>query len=125
MIAIVCDWGGDLLVGPGGDIGTAPVQFEVEQRLVRRLLTNPGDYIWHTTYGGGLGSFVGQPCSPALIEGTILGQLQQETLVAPDPAPTVQINQSLSGSFSTISVTVQFQVTGLSASTSVTLGLGT
>jgi hypothetical protein len=125
MIAIVCDWGGDLLVGPGGDIGTAPVQFEVEQRLVRRLLTNPGDYIWHTTYGGGLGSFVGQPCSPALIEGTILGQLQQETLVAPDPAPTVQTNQSLSGSFSTISVTVQFQVTGISVSTSVTLGLGT
>jgi hypothetical protein len=39
MIAVVCDWGGDLSVGSGGDIAVAPVQIEIQQRLIRRLLT--------------------------------------------------------------------------------------
>ena len=71
MIALVCEWGGDLSVGPTGDIGVAPVQTEVQQRIIRRLLTNAGDYIWHINFGGGLGSYIGKPYSSALIEGTV------------------------------------------------------
>ena len=55
MDALFCPWGGDLSVGPGGDISVAPVEAEVEQRIIRRLLTNTGDYIWHISYGAGLG----------------------------------------------------------------------
>jgi hypothetical protein len=125
MIALVCDWGSDLSVGPGGDIGVAPVQIEIQQRIIRRLLTTPGDYIWHTDYGAGLGSFVGEPCSPELIEGTILNQLQNEALVAVNPPPTIKTDQSLAGSFSTTSVTIQYQISGTPTQMSVVLGIGT
>ena len=124
MIALVCEWEGDLSVGPSGDIGVAPGQTEVQQRIVRRLLTNPGDYIWHASYGAGLGSYVGKPYSPTLIEGTILSQLQREILVAAHPSPTVQTTQSVAGSFSGTAVTVQYQVTGTLTGSSVILGLG-
>jgi hypothetical protein len=125
VITIVCDWGADLSVGPSGDISVAPIQANVRQRLVRRLLTNAGDYIWHTNYGAGLGGYVGQPYSPANIEGAILNQLQLESLVAETPTPTVQINQSATGPFSSISVTVQYQVAGTSTENSVVLSIGT
>jgi hypothetical protein len=111
-------------VGPTGDIGVAPVQTEVQQRIIRRLLTNAGDYIWHINYGGGLGSYIGKPYSSALIEGTILAQLQYEVLVAANPSPTFQISQSTTGSFSSATLTVQYQVAGTSATDSVVMGLG-
>jgi len=125
MITIVCDWGADLSVGPSGDINVTIVQANVQQRVVRRLLTNPDDYIWHTNYGAGLGGYVGKPYSPGNIDGAILNQLQLEPLVAATPAPTVQINQSTTGPSATISVTVQYQVAGTFAENSVVLGLGT
>ena len=125
MITIVCDWGADLSVGPSGDIEMTPVQTNVQQRVIRRLLTNPGDYICHTNYGAGLGSYVGEPYSSANIEGAILNQLQLESLVAATPTPTVQISQSASGPMSAASVKVQYQVAGTSMENSVVLGLGT
>jgi hypothetical protein len=123
VIAIVCDWGGDLSVGPGGDIAVAPVQTEIQQRLVRRLLTNAGDYIWHTDYGAGLGDYVGETYSSNLIEGTISSQLQYESLISVSPPPSIQISQSSAGDFSTTSVTVQYQVVGTFTGTSTVLGL--
>jgi len=124
VITVSCDWGADLSVGPSGDISVTPVHANVQQRVVRRLLTNPGDYIWHTNYGAGLGGYVGNPYSPSYIESAILNQLQLETLVAATPTPTVQVNQSLTGAFSTTSVTIQFQIAGTSIDNSVVLGLG-
>ena len=123
MIALTCEWGNDLSVGPTGDIGTTLVQNEIQQRIVRRLLTNAGDCIWHLNYGAGLGSYVGEPYSPGDIESTILNQFQHEALVATNPLPTVQINQSMTGSISTISVFVQYQVAGANIMGSVVLGL--
>ena len=125
MITLVCDWGADLSVGPAGDINAVPIQANVQQRLVRRLLTNAGDYIWHTNYGAGLGGYVGQPYSPANIEGAVLNQLQLEPLVAATPTPTVKINRSATGPFSSIAVTVQYQVAGTSTENSVVLSVGT
>jgi hypothetical protein len=125
MITIVCDWGGDLSVGSGGDINVTPVQANVQQRVVRRLLTNPGGYIWHTDYGAGLGGYVGEPYSPGNIEGVILNQLQLEPLVAATPAPIMQINQSAAGPASTTNVMVQYQIVGTTTGNSVVLDLGT
>jgi hypothetical protein len=124
MIALVCEWGGDLSIGPTGDIGVALVQTEVQQRIIRRLLTNAGDYIWHINYGGGLGSYIGRPYSSALIEGTILAQLRYEALVAPNPSPTFQISQSTTASFPSTALTVRYQAAGTSANASVVMGLG-
>jgi hypothetical protein len=125
VIALVCEWAGDLSVGPTGDISVAPIETEVQQRIIRRLLTNSGDYIWHTNYGAGLGSYVGEPYSPTFIEGTILSQLQYEVLVTSDPSPIVKTNQSMADSFSSAAVTIQYQVAGTLTGSSVVLGLGT
>jgi phage baseplate assembly protein W len=124
LIALVCDWGGDLSVGPDGDIAAIPVQAEINQRIIRRLLTNPGDYIWHTDYGAGLGQYVGEPYSPGLVQSTIMAQLQNESLVATTPAPVVQALPPTWETFSTASVTINFQVAGTQQPASLALNLG-
>jgi phage baseplate assembly protein W len=124
MIGVICDWGGDLVIGATGDISTVSIQADVQQRVIRRLLTNPGDYVWHDDYGAGLGSFVGQPSSPSLIKSTILNQLLLEALVSMTPAPTVQTSQSLTGLFSATSVTVQYEVAGAPGTKSFVFGSG-
>jgi hypothetical protein len=125
MIAVLSDWGGDLSAGPTGDIAVAPVQTEVQKRIIRRLLTNPGDYIWHLTYGAGLGAYVGAPLFPGFIESTILSQILLESLVASSPPPTVKIDQSLVAAMSAASVAVQYQIKGTSTGDSIVIGLGT
>ena len=99
------------------------VQESVQQRVIRRLLTNPGDYIWHTDCGAGLGSYVGAQYAPKRIEGTILNQLQFEYLVAAIPAPSVQTNVSSIGQFSSTSVKIRYMVSGTSLEDSFVLGL--
>ncbi len=82
-------FGGDLTIGPTGDIAVADAQDLTQQRVLRRLLTNPGDYIWQLTYGAGLGQFVGRPGIPDLISGVIRTQMRLEPQVMQFPAPSV------------------------------------
>jgi hypothetical protein len=124
MIAVICDWGGDLVIGASGDIATVSMQADVQQRVIRRLLTNPGDYVWHDDYGAGLGNFVGERSSQSVIKSTILNQLLLEALVSKTPPPTVQTSQSLTGLFSATSVTVQYEVVGTPGTRSLVLGAG-
>jgi hypothetical protein len=111
-------------VGPSGDLLTAPQAAEVNNRVIRRLLTNPGEYIWHSEYGGAVGRYVGEPFSPGIIEGTILSQLQLEYLVASNPSPEVRMTKSSPNTFSTTSVVIEFQVLGAQSSGIVSLDLG-
>ena len=53
----------DLSLSPTGDLATITAPQLTQQRVLRRLLTNPGDYIWHPSYGAGLAAFVGQPAN--------------------------------------------------------------
>ena len=110
MMALVAEWGGDLLVSVRGDVAVSPVQTEVQNRIIRRLLTNPGDYVWHTGYGGGLGNYVGSVVSPRTMESNIVYQLKYETFISFSPAPVVDIGESPSGSLSSVSVTIQYNV---------------
>ena len=82
-------FGGDLSVGPTGDIALADGPALTEQRVLRRLLTNSGDYIWQLGYGAGLAQFVGQPGAPATINGVARTQMLQEAAVARAPAPVI------------------------------------
>jgi hypothetical protein len=123
MIALVCNWGGDIAIGPSGDIAVAPVESELQQRIIRRLLTNAGDYIWHNNYGAGLGTYVGEPYSPTIIEYIVSVQLQQEPLIVTLPPPSVLVSQSSEGAFSTSSVKIQYQIAGLPTDSSTAMVL--
>lgn len=89
MYDIFHEWGSDLMVGSGGDLALASGSAVVNQRVSRRLLTNPGDYIWNLDYGAGLAQFVGLPAKSADIEAVIANQLLLETAVPTTPAPQV------------------------------------
>lgn len=89
MYDIYHEWGNDLQVGSGGDLALTTGSGLVTQRVCRRLLTNPGDYLWNLDYGGGLAQFVGAPARPADIEAVIANQLRLETAVPATPSPQV------------------------------------
>jgi len=91
-------WGGDLSATLTGDLGLASGTTLGQQRVLRRLLTNPGDYIWHLQYGAGLAQFVGQPCNVAAINATIRSQIFMEASVARLPEPIVDVQSDQNGS---------------------------
>lgn len=92
----------DLSQWYGNDIGLSNIggaelvqgATETDQRLLRRLLTPPGAYIWHPTYGAGLGTWVGRVLGPAdfdTMKALIVGQVLAEPSVAQNPAPVVTL----------------------------------
>ncbi len=97
MADLSLQFGGDLSIGPTGDLAVTDAQELTQQRVLRRLLTNQGDYIWQLTYGAGLGQFIGRPGVPELISGVIRAQMQLETQVMQSPAPSVSANVSDDG----------------------------
>lgn len=85
MVDLALQFGGDISIGPAGDIAVIDGPALTQQRVLRRLLTNSDDYIWQLGYGAGLGQFVGQPAAPAAITGVARAQLLQETAIAQTP----------------------------------------
>lgn len=81
--------GGTLTLSASGDLLTVSDTIEGQQRVLRRLLTNPGDYLWHIDYGAGLGALVGQPANDGRITALARGQMFQEAAVARTPAPVI------------------------------------
>lgn len=90
-------WGSDILAGASGDLATASGTTLGTQRVLRRLLTNPGDYIWNPTYGAGLPQFVGQPVSILQMRAVIRAQIFQEPSVARSPEPTITVTSDQTG----------------------------
>jgi hypothetical protein len=72
--------GGDLSTSPTGDLRPVESTERGKQRVLRRLMTNPGDYIFHPAYGAG-----------NEWKALILGQMLLEDAVAQDPTPTVTL----------------------------------
>ncbi len=71
-------FGGDLSIAPTGDLATVSDAVEVQQRIVRRLATNLGGYIWQLTYGAGLPAMIGDPASLSQIQGIVTQQMALE-----------------------------------------------
>lgn len=90
-------WSGDLSVTPTGDLATVDGPALGTERVLRRLMTNPGDYIWNADYGAGLAQYIGQPIDPAGIQALILSQMQLESAVAAVPEPIVAVQSSPTG----------------------------
>jgi hypothetical protein len=80
---------GDLQLGASGDLLIADGTLESQQRILRRLLTNPQAYIWHPEYGAGLPSKIGQPLNQAEMNTLITSQMYREESVSQNPAPNI------------------------------------
>lgn len=90
-------FGSDLLASPAGDLATVDGTLLGQQRVLRRLLTNPGDYIWQLDYGAGLAQFIGQPVDVARIQGVIRSQIFLESAVARSPEPQITVQAVATG----------------------------
>jgi phage baseplate assembly protein W len=102
-------WGSDLAVGPTGDLAVASGAELGQQRVLRRLLTNPGEYIWQLGYGAGLARFIGEPANALQIEALIRSQIFKEAAVARTPEPVIDVTVSPAGAGGTVYVYVRYQ----------------
>jgi hypothetical protein len=87
-------WGGDISPGITGDILAANGTTRGQQRILRRLLTNPGDYVFQPTYGAGLPGYVGQLLDVGKVTALILSQILLEDCVARTPPPQITVQQT-------------------------------
>src|SRR5271167_3918918 len=88
------NFGQDLELSARNDLLNVSGVERSNQRILRRLLTNNGDYIWHTEYGAGLPSFVGKGLTNevyAQIQSLIISQIYFEDTVAKTPVPQITI----------------------------------
>jgi phage baseplate assembly protein W len=98
-------FGQDLNVAASGDLLTVDGTVKGQQRVLRRLLTNPGDYIWHPNYGAGLASKIGQPFDAASCAALVKAQMFLEPSVARTPPPVINVSQITNGLFVSIAYT--------------------
>jgi hypothetical protein len=90
-------FGQDLVLSASGDLLLVSDTTETQQRILRRLLTNPGDYIWQLSYGAGLPSKVGRKVQGAALAALIRSQIFQEASVSPVPPPQITLTAAPSG----------------------------
>jgi phage baseplate assembly protein W len=105
-------WDDDLLASSTGDIALASGTVLGQQRVLRRLLTNPGDYIWELQYGAGLAQFVGTPVDVLAVRAAIRSQIFKEAAVSRVPEPLIDVQSAPDGS-----VIVQIRYVDSSAGT--------
>jgi len=102
-------WGGDLEVSPTGDIRVGTTDEVTNQRILRRLLTGPGQYIWQLPYGAGLGRLVGSPTDTRRIQAIVAVQLGLEAAVAADPRPSINVVPATVGTPGTMVVEIRYR----------------
>ena len=90
-------WQTDLSFDLTADLALAEDSEAGRQRVLRRLLTNPGDYFAHPGYGAGLPMKVGSLATPAELQALVLSQMLQEQAVAQDPPPVVAVTPIVNG----------------------------
>jgi phage baseplate assembly protein W len=108
MVDIFHQWGSDLTVGPTGDLATATPPILGQQRVLRRLLTNTGDYIWQPLYGAGLAQFIGGPTNPLQVRANVRGQIFKEAAVARDPEPIIDILNPPDGAIGSVFLNIRY-----------------
>ena len=114
--------GSDLAIAATGDILGVADAAAVSQRVLRRLLTNAGDYIWSLDYGAGLPSFVGRIVNVTQLQATIRNQLQLEASVARIPLPLASVRANADGTV-VATITYTDATTGTVQQPSVVLGV--
>ncbi len=89
MADFALPWSGDLALSSTAGLALVDGAALTEQRLIRRLLTNPGDDPWNPGYGAGLGRFVGSPVNGPALSALISEQALLEATVASVTSVTV------------------------------------
>ena len=89
-------WGSDLQLSPTGDlavvgVGSSGQVTKSNQRVLRRLMTNAGQYLFSPDYGAGVPRQVGQDIEIAKVRALISGQMQLEQSVEQSPPPVVVV----------------------------------
>jgi phage baseplate assembly protein W len=92
-------FGNDLQVSANGDLLTSDSVQLSQEMVLRRLLTNPGDYIWHPDYGAGLPAMIGEPIDVATVTRIIQAQMFLEDSVVRSPPPTITVSSIPNGMF--------------------------
>lgn len=100
-------WGEDIGVSNTGDIALVGGDDRGQQRILRRLMTNPGDYVFQTNYGAGVLQAIGSPEDKGKLVATIRAQVLLEDSVAPIPAPTTTV-QAAGADFSSLAISVSY-----------------
>ncbi len=108
MFDLSHQWGGDLSIGSTGDFALVSGTTFGQQRVLRRLMTNPGDYIWQPDYGAGLAQFIGQPGNAAQIQAVIRSQIFKETAVARTPEPEINVQFNPTDGTGTVYVQIRY-----------------
>ncbi len=90
-------FGADLELSATGDLARVNLVERSQERVLRRLLTNPGDYLMHPTYGAGLPAKVGSPIDVAATAALIQGQMLLEASVVQTPPPAVTVSSLENG----------------------------
>jgi hypothetical protein len=96
--------GSDLSASITGDLQQIDGATKGQQRVLRRLLTNPGEYLFHLDYGAGLGQMIGTVTDVAKITALIRGQILLEDAVAKVPPPQISVTAIPNG----VAVNIQY-----------------
>lgn len=89
--------GNDLALSATGDIALSDGTQLGQERVLRRLLTLPGSYIWHLNYGAGLPAFVGQIADKLRIAAVARSQMYREAVVSRSPPPVINVDVKPTG----------------------------
>lgn len=108
-------WGQDTQFSASGDDLTVDGALELEQRILRGLLTNPLDDPFNPSYGAGLGRYIGQALTPeryAEIQSAILQVVLTEPAVQKVPAPVITLQADQAGGFLSATISYVYAPTG-------------
>lgn len=101
--------GGDVAISSTGDLQGCEGLTRSQQRVLRRLLTNPGEYIFHLEYGAGIQKYIGTNAKVGEIETLIQSQIALEDCVAQIPAPIVIVTPINGGVTGGVYIQIQYK----------------
>lgn len=97
-------YGLDIQFSAAGDDASASAILEINQLIVRELMTNPGDYIFAPEYGAGLGQYIGKALSSdklSTLTAIITAIVLKQPAVQKTPGPTITFQSDATGILST------------------------
>lgn len=95
-------WNGDISGNASGDLKTVDGVTLGIQRVLRRLMTAQGEYVWHPTYGAGIPQRIGETRDDRVISAIVMSQIFLEPAVSKTPIPVITVTPILNGVFVSI-----------------------